>query len=84
MDKNTVIGFLLIFGLLIGYSFYTTKQNKKQQEKRLQEMEAVQDSLSNAAAEEQTAVLAPQEEAQDSVATDSVAPTKPIVQHTFS
>lgn len=84
MDKNTVIGFLLIFGLLIGYSFYTTKQNKKQQEKRLQEMEAVQDSISNAAAEEQTAVLVPQEEAQDSVATDSVAPTKPIVQHTFS
>ncbi len=29
MDKNTVIGLLLIFGLFIGFSFYQTNKNKK-------------------------------------------------------
>ncbi len=29
MDKNTVIGLLLIFGLFMGFSFYQTNKNKK-------------------------------------------------------
>ena len=31
MDKNTVIGLLLIFALFLGFSFYQTSQVKKQQ-----------------------------------------------------
>ena len=30
MDKNTVIGLLLIFALFLGFSFYQTSQMKKQ------------------------------------------------------
>ena len=29
MDKNTVIGLLLIFGLFMGFSFYQTNKNQK-------------------------------------------------------
>ena len=31
MDKNTVIGLLLIFALFLGFSFYQTSQVKKRQ-----------------------------------------------------
>ncbi len=40
MDKNTVIGLLLIFGLFLGFSFYQTNKNqkiRKEQEERLAE-----------------------------------------------
>ena len=40
MDKNTVIGLLLIFGLFMGFSFYQTHRNQKireEQEKMLAE-----------------------------------------------
>jgi YidC/Oxa1 family membrane protein insertase len=43
MDKNTVIGLLLIFALFLGFSFYQTNQVKKQREAQeaqmLEEME---------------------------------------------
>ena len=32
MDRNTVIGLLLIFALFLGFSFYQTSQVRKQQE----------------------------------------------------
>ncbi len=38
MDKNTIIGLLLIFGLFLGYSFYTTNKTKKVQEKQVKEL----------------------------------------------
>ena len=34
MDKNTVIGLLLIFALFLGFSFYQTSQMKKQKAAR--------------------------------------------------
>lgn len=44
MDKNTVIGLLLIFALFIGFSFYQTNKNKKLAEEQAaaREMEAEQ------------------------------------------
>lgn len=43
MDKNTVIGLLLIFGLFMGFSFYQTHRNQKireEQEKTMAEQAA--------------------------------------------
>lgn len=37
MDRNTIIGFVLIFGLIVGFGFYNTNQNKKVQEQRKKE-----------------------------------------------
>jgi YidC/Oxa1 family membrane protein insertase len=44
MDKNTVIGLLLIFGLFIGFSFYQTNKNKKlaEEQEAARAMEAEQ------------------------------------------
>ena len=38
MDKNTVIGLLLIFGLFMGFSFYQTNRAKKLREAQEQQM----------------------------------------------
>lgn len=38
MDKNTIIGLLLIFALFMGFSFYTSNQNAKAREKQQKEM----------------------------------------------
>ncbi|MDR2868329.1 MAG: membrane protein insertase YidC [Bacteroidales bacterium] len=35
MDKNTIIGLLLIFSLFIGFQIYSSKQNEKQKEEKL-------------------------------------------------
>lgn len=40
MDKNTIIGLLLIFGLFLGYSFYSSNQTRKQREIQMKEAEA--------------------------------------------
>lgn len=37
MDKNTVIGLLLLFALFLGFSFYNSSQVKKQKEQQLEE-----------------------------------------------
>ena len=38
MDKNTIIGLLLIFGMLMGYSFYATNKAKKANEAKAKEL----------------------------------------------
>ena len=38
MDKNTIIGLLLIFGMLMGYSFYATNKAKKANEAKAKEI----------------------------------------------
>src|SRR5574344_120492 len=38
MDKNTIIGLLLIFGLFLGYSFYSTNKTKKAREQQEKEL----------------------------------------------
>lgn len=38
MDKNTIIGLLLIFGLFMGFSFYTSHKTAKEREKQAQEL----------------------------------------------
>jgi YidC/Oxa1 family membrane protein insertase len=38
MDKNTIIGLLLLFGLFVGYSFYNSSKIKKTQEEQAKEM----------------------------------------------
>ena len=55
MDKNTIIGLLLIFALFMGFSFYTSQKNAKhreQVEKEMlaQEQKAREDSIANAVA----------------------------------
>lgn len=41
MDKNTVVGLLLILGLLVGYSYWVSPSKEE-----LQERKRIQDSLS--------------------------------------
>ena len=66
MDKNTVIGLLLIFGLFMGFSFYQTHRNQKireEQEKMMAEEAAKQNkenetlSLADTVATTDTAVV---------------------------
>ncbi|MCQ2284289.1 MAG: membrane protein insertase YidC [Bacteroidales bacterium] len=38
MDKNTIIGLLLIMGLLMGFSFYQTSKNQKLRDAQIQQM----------------------------------------------
>lgn len=38
MDRNTIIGFILLFALILGFGFYNTNQSKKAQEQRKKEM----------------------------------------------
>lgn len=62
MDKNTIIGLILIFALFMGFSFYTSHRNAKQRDQVEKEMaekqiKAMQDSVATAMmqqAEEQT------------------------------
>ncbi|MDR1758004.1 MAG: membrane protein insertase YidC [Bacteroidales bacterium] len=50
MDKNAVTGLLLIFALLLGFTFYNSSQNKKKKEQQMLEMEqqAVQQARATA------------------------------------
>ncbi|MBP5663522.1 MAG: membrane protein insertase YidC [Bacteroidales bacterium] len=55
MDKNTIIGLLLIFALFMGFSFYTSQKNAKhreqvEKERMEQELKAREDSIANAVA----------------------------------
>ena len=55
MDKNTIIGLLLIFALFMGFSFYTSQKNAKHREQVEKEMlaqeeKAREDSIANAVA----------------------------------
>ena len=57
MDKNTIIGLLLIFALFMGFSFYTSQKNAKhreqvEKERMEQELKAREDSIANAVAVE--------------------------------
>lgn len=59
MDKNTIIGLLLIFALFMGFSFYTSQKNAKHQEQVQKEMmeqeqKAREDSIANAVAASMT------------------------------
>ncbi len=45
MDKNTIIGLLIIAGILIGYSLFTRPSQEE-----LAEQQRIQDSLRNAQA----------------------------------
>lgn len=38
MDKNTIIGLFLIFGLLMGFSFYQNNRNQKLRDAQIQQM----------------------------------------------
>lgn len=77
MDKNTVIGFILIFGLLIGYSFYTTNQNKKAQAERMEKVAAIQDSLDKLNLDTMQMV------ATTPTTTTPAKAAQPIIQHAF-
>ena len=50
MDKNTVIGLLLIFGLFMGFSFYQTNRAKKLREAQEQQMAEQAEQKANEAA----------------------------------
>ncbi|MDL2296689.1 membrane protein insertase YidC [Bacteroidales bacterium OttesenSCG-928-B11] len=38
MDRNTIVGFILLFALILGFGVYNSNQSKKMQEQRKQEM----------------------------------------------
>lgn len=51
MDKNTVIGLLLILLLFLGFSFYQSSQVKKQQEAQKEQMMKEEERTANEASE---------------------------------
>ena len=65
MDKNTIIGLLLIFGMLMGYSFYATNKAKKANEAKAKELAEQQAQI------QEDVEMAAQAMA-DSTATDSL------------
>ena len=72
MDKNTIIGLLLIFALFMGFSFYTSQKNSKHREQVEKEMlaqeeKAREDSIANAVA----ASMASQLETTNNAATNA-------------
>ncbi len=50
MDRNTVIGLLLIFALFLGFSFYQSSQVKKQQEAQKEQLQAEEEQKTKEAA----------------------------------
>ncbi len=76
MDKNTIIGLLLIFGLFLGYSFYSSKQTRKQREIQMKEAEAKAEKA--AKENKQTTVqLADSLKKEAAIAQNSVAASAP-------
>ncbi|MCL2289362.1 MAG: membrane protein insertase YidC [Bacteroidetes bacterium] len=45
MDRNTIVGLLLIFGIVLGVSFYNSSQQRKFQQEKAERETAVLDSL---------------------------------------
>ena len=78
MDKNTIIGLLLIFALFMGFSFYTSQKNAKhreqvEKERMEQEQKAREDSIANAVA----ISMADQQNMNDTTAAVSTATSAP-------
>jgi len=67
MDKNTVIGLLLIFALFLGFSFYQTNQVKKQ--RAAQEAQMLEEMEKEAAESAQTLSLDAQSDTAQTVST---------------
>lgn len=65
MDKNTIIGLLLIFGMLMGYSFYATNKAKKANEAKAKEIAEQQAKIEEEVESAAQAIA-------DSTATDSL------------
>lgn len=58
MDKNTLIGLLLMFALFLGFSFYTTSQNKAKQEQQIKAaQELIEKQHADSAAQTATTVI---------------------------
>lgn len=71
MDKNTLIGLLLIFGLFLGFSFYTSSKTKKFQE---QQQKAQQEAMAQQMADT-TATATLEDVPQAATAEATPAPT---------
>ena len=73
MDKNTVIGLLLIFGLFLGFSFYQSNRNKKirEEQEELMAQEAAKQKQ-----EQETGTLSL---AEDTLAVESVTTENDLV-----
>ena len=78
MDRNTVIGLLLIFGLFLGFSFY--QSNKARKVMQEQEQQALEEM---ARQEEDSIAQALSLTAQDSLNDNAAAPA-PVSQQQFS
>ena len=73
MDKNTVIGLLLIFGLFMGFSFYQTNRNQKL---RKAQEEQLAEQAAQKAEEEKTLSLDQKNEVADSTAANAMTPAE--------
>lgn len=73
MDKNTVIGLLLIFGLFMGFSFYQTNRNQKLRKAQEEQMAA---QAAQKAEEEKTLSLESDTTETDSAAAVSLTPAQ--------
>ncbi|HNW67246.1 MAG TPA: membrane protein insertase YidC [Bacteroidales bacterium] len=73
MDKNTIIGLLIIFGLFLGYSFYSTNKTKKAREEQEKELATqVKNDSDSVTAQMDSAKLTAKV---DSVSSATTAPT---------
>lgn len=73
MDKNTVIGLLLIFGLFMGFSFYQTNRNQKL---RKAQEEQLAEQAAQKAEEEKTLSLDQKNEVADSTSANALTPAE--------
>lgn len=71
MDKNTVIGLLLIFALFMGFSFYQTNKNQKLKEAQKQELA---DQAAKTKTEESSLSLDPESTTVDTSSTQALPP----------
>ncbi|MBO4645769.1 MAG: membrane protein insertase YidC [Bacteroidales bacterium] len=79
MDKNTIIGLLLIFGLFLGYSFYTSNQSKKNRE---EQMKAAEATAKAKAAQDSTTIKITEDTIAQSTSDTSVVATSDTIQET--
>ena len=78
MDKNTIIGLVLIFGLFMGYSFYQSSQTKKEKEQQL--VESIDRQIQEQVANQTTAAMSDSLTTTNETTPTTATNTQPAIQ----
>ena len=79
MDKNTIIGLVLIFGLVMGYSFYNSSKIKQEKEKEL--VDNLEKQIQEQIESQTTATMPDSLATADNAAATTTTNTQPAIQH---